>query len=139
MPPGVGPLGASAIVALLPNPRVFGSGRDFAAWIGLTPREASSGKTTRRGGITKKGDGYLRHRLVPGAIAHLALVRRGRIKQASEWLRRMAAHPRASWRPLRWPTRRRARVLQPGSPQPPDGCGQTKFARRSKRQELQPV
>lgn len=92
--PGIGPIGASAIAALLPNPRVFRSGRDFAAWIGLTPREDSSGKTTRRGGISKKGDGYLRRLLVLGATAYLARVRRGQIREASAWQRRMAAHPR---------------------------------------------
>ena len=92
--PGIGPIGASAIAALLPNPRVFRSGRDFAAWIGLTPREASSGKTTRRGGISKKGDGYLRRLLVLGATAYLARVRRGQVKGASAWQLRMAAHPR---------------------------------------------
>lgn len=44
--------------------------------------------------ITKKGDGYLRRLLVLGATAYLARIRRGQIKEASEWQRRMAAHPR---------------------------------------------
>ena len=92
--PGIGPVGASAIDALLPDPHVFRSGRDFAAWNGLTPREESSGKSVRRGPITKKGDGYLRRILVLGATAHLARVRRGQIKGASPWVLKMAAHPK---------------------------------------------
>jgi transposase len=67
--PGIGPIAASAIDAMLPAPRVFQSGRHFAAFIGLTPREDSSGKTVRRGPITKKGDTYLRRILVLGATA----------------------------------------------------------------------
>ena len=92
--PTIGPIGASAIEAHLPNPWVFKSGRDLAAWMGLTPREDSSGKTLRRGSITKKGDGYLRRLLVLGATAYLARVRKGTVKTASDWERRMAAHPK---------------------------------------------
>ncbi|MGB7739785.1 MAG: IS110 family transposase [Steroidobacteraceae bacterium] len=92
--PVIGPAGASAIDAMLPNPDVFKSGLDFAAWIGLTPREDSSGNTIRRGGISKKGDGYLRRLLVLGATARLALIRRGRAKNVSDWERKMAAHPK---------------------------------------------
>ena len=75
--PTIGPVGASAIDALLPDPQLFRSGRDFAAWVGLTPREDSTGKTIKRGPITKKGDGYLRRLLVLGATSYLARVRRG--------------------------------------------------------------
>jgi len=92
--PTIGPIGASAIDCLLPNPHVFASGRDFAAWTGLTPREDSTGKTIKRGPITKKGDGYLRRLLVLGATSYLARVRRGQIKGASAWVLRMAAHPK---------------------------------------------
>jgi transposase len=92
--PGIGPVGASAIEALLPDPQLFRSGRDFAAWVGLTPREDSSGKTLRRGSITKKGDGYLRRLLVLGATARLARVRRGQVRGACPWVIRMAAHPK---------------------------------------------
>jgi transposase len=92
--PGIGPVGASAIDAMLPDPQLFRSGRDFAASVGLTPREDSSGKTVRRGPITKKGDGYLRRLLVLGATAHLARVRRGRTQGASAWVIKMAAHPK---------------------------------------------
>ncbi len=92
--PTIGPIGASAIDCLLPNPQVFASGRDFAAWTGLTPGEDSTGNTIRRGPITKKGDGYLRRLLVLGATAYLARVRRGQIKDASPWVVKMAAHPK---------------------------------------------
>jgi transposase len=92
--PGIGPIGASVIDAMLPNPQVFKSGRHFAAFLGLTPREDSSGKTVRRGGITKKGDTYLRRILVLGATAYLARVRRGLVKAVSPWVARMAAHPK---------------------------------------------
>lgn len=92
--PAIGPLAASAIDALLPHPQVFRSGRHFAAWTGLTPREDSSGTTVRRGPITKRGDGYLRRLLVLGATAYLARVRRGRIKDAAPWVVAMAAHPK---------------------------------------------
>jgi len=92
--PAIGPVGASALDALLPNPQVFRSGRDFAAWTGLTPREDSSGQSLRRGPISKQGDGYLRRILVLGATAHLARVRRGQVQGASAWVLKMAAHPK---------------------------------------------
>lgn len=67
--PGCGPVLASAMVAAVPNPGVFKSGRDLAAWIGLVPRQNSSGGKERLGGITKQGDRYLRQLLVMGALA----------------------------------------------------------------------
>jgi transposase len=67
--PGVGPLLASALVSTIADPRAFKSGRNLAAWIGLVPRQNSSGGKERLGGITKQGDRYLRQLLVVGAIA----------------------------------------------------------------------
>src|SRR5471032_1906254 len=67
--PGVGPVLASAMVATVPDPTAFKSGRDLAAWIGLVPRQNSSGGKERLGGITKQGDRYLRQLLVVGALA----------------------------------------------------------------------
>jgi transposase len=68
--PGVGMLTATAAVATLGgNARVFDRGRQFAAWVGLTPREHSSGGKVRRFGISKRGDSYLRKLLVHGARA----------------------------------------------------------------------
>ena len=67
--PGVGPLLASALVAAIPNPKAFRSGRNLAAWIGLVPRQNSSGGKERLGGITKEGNRYLRQLLVVGSLA----------------------------------------------------------------------
>jgi len=67
--PGVGPLLASALVATVANPTAFKSGRNLAAWIGLVPKQNSSGGKDRLGGITKQGDRYLRQLLVVGALA----------------------------------------------------------------------
>ncbi len=67
--PGVGPVLASAIVASVPDPHAFRSGRNLAAWIGLVPRQNSSGGKQRLGGITKQGNRYLRQMLVVGAMA----------------------------------------------------------------------
>jgi transposase len=67
--PGVGPVLASAMVASVPDPSMFKSGRNLAAWIGLVPRQNSSGGKERLGGITKQGNRYLRHLLFIGAIA----------------------------------------------------------------------
>jgi transposase len=67
--PGVGPLLASALVATIGDPKSFVSGRNLAAWIGLVPRQNSSGGKERLGSITKQGDRYLRQLLVVGALA----------------------------------------------------------------------
>ena len=65
--PGIGPITATAIAASVPDPSIFRSGRDFAAWLGLTPRQNSSGGKERLGSITKRGDTYIRHLLFVGA------------------------------------------------------------------------
>jgi transposase len=67
--PGVGPVLASALVAAVADPNSFRSGRNLAAWIGLVPRQNSSGGKERLSGITKQGDRYLRQLLVVGALA----------------------------------------------------------------------
>jgi len=67
--PGVGPLVATALVASVPNPQAFKSGRDLAAWIGLVPKQNSSGGKERLGGISKHGNRYLRMLLTVGALA----------------------------------------------------------------------
>jgi transposase len=69
--PGVGPLIASAIAASVPDPGVFKSGRDFAAWLGLTPRQNSTGGKEKLGAITKQGNRYLRKMLVVGCTSAL--------------------------------------------------------------------
>jgi len=73
--PGIGVIGATAIAATVADPKVFRSGRDFAAWIGLVPREASTGGKQKLGPISKQGDRYLRRILVVGACAVLKLAR----------------------------------------------------------------
>ncbi len=74
--PGIGVIGATAIVATVADPSAFKSGRDLAAWIGLVPRQHSTGGKEKLGGISKQGDRYLRRLLVVGATA---VVRQARL------------------------------------------------------------
>jgi len=67
--PGIGMIAATAIAASVPDAGVFKSGREFAAWIGLVPRQNSTGGKERLGSISKQGDRYLRRLLVVGATA----------------------------------------------------------------------
>ena len=67
--PGVGPALATALVASVAEPKVFRSGRDFSAWIGLVPKQNSSGGKDRLGNISKRGDRYLRSLFTTGALA----------------------------------------------------------------------
>jgi transposase len=67
--PGVGPVLATALVASIADPKVFRSGRDFSAWIGLVPKQNSSGGKDRLGNISKRGDRYLRSLFTTGALA----------------------------------------------------------------------
>ncbi len=73
--PGIGVVGATAIDATLTDPKAFRSGRDFAAWIGLVPRQDSTGGKQKLGRISKQGDQYLRRILVVGAHAVLRRAR----------------------------------------------------------------
>jgi len=67
--PGVGPVLATALVASVADPKMFRSGRDFSAWIGLVPKQNSSGGKDRLGNISKRGDRYLRSLFTSGALA----------------------------------------------------------------------
>ena len=67
--PGVGPVLATALVASVTDPKAFRSGRDFSAWIGLVPKQNSSGGKDRLGNISKRGDRYLRSLFTTGALA----------------------------------------------------------------------
>jgi transposase len=67
--PGVGPVLATALVASVADPRTFRSGRNFSAWIGLVPKQHSSGGKNKLGSISKQGDRYLRGLFVVGALA----------------------------------------------------------------------
>jgi transposase len=74
--PGIGVITASALAATVTDPHQFTSGRQFAAWLGLTPRAHSSGGKARAGRISKMGDRYLRRLLVSGMTSQLRSVRR---------------------------------------------------------------
>ena len=67
--PGIGPALATALVASVPDPKAFRSGRNFSAWIGLVPKQYSSGGKDRLGSISKQGDRYLRSLFTAGALA----------------------------------------------------------------------
>jgi len=86
--PGVGPITASAITAAVPDMTLFRSGRGFAAWLGLTPRQNNSALTRRSGGISKQGQSDIRRLLILGASAHLrqARVRQARGTSSDLWL-----------------------------------------------------
>ena len=88
--PGVGFITATAIAATVTDPAHFRSGREFAAWLGLTPRSNSSGGKERLGRISKMGDGYLRTLLVVGATA---VIRYARQKSAAgmSWVNSLLA------------------------------------------------
>jgi len=73
--PGVGPITASAIAATVPDARLFSSGRQFAAWLGLTPQPRSSGGKERLGRISRQGNAYIRRLLVTGMTAVLRYTR----------------------------------------------------------------
>lgn len=81
--PGVGPIIATAIAATVAEPGEFNRGREFAAWLGLVPRQNSTGGKTRLGGISKRGDAYLRRLLVNGANAALL---RSKAAKVDPWL-----------------------------------------------------
>jgi transposase len=88
--PGVGFITATALVPTVTDPSQFRSGREFAAWLGLTPRPNSSGGKERLGRISKMGDGYLRTLLVVGATA---VIRCARTKAAADavWINSLLA------------------------------------------------
>ena len=69
--PGIGPIIASATVAAIGNGAAFAKGRDFAAWLGLVPKQMSTGDRTILGRITKRGNRYLRMLFIQGARAIL--------------------------------------------------------------------
>jgi transposase len=86
--PGIGPIGSTMLSVKAPPAENFTSGRHFAAWLGLTPKDHSTGGRVRLGGITKAGDPSIRSTLIVGATALLRHVRKGRTKP-SRWLAAM--------------------------------------------------
>jgi transposase len=81
--PSIGPIIATAIAATVAEPREFRGGREFAAWLGLVRRQNSAGGKARLGGISKRGDSYLRRLLVNGAHAVLL---RSKVGKSDPWL-----------------------------------------------------
>ena len=86
---GIGIIGASAIAATVTDPKAFRSGRDFAAWIGLVPRQDPTGGKHKLGPISKQGDRYLRRILVVGA--HSVLRRAKHNPEKYPWLTQLLA------------------------------------------------
>jgi transposase len=82
--PGIGPLAASALAATIGDAGVFRSGRALSAWLGLVPRQNSSGGKERLGGISKRGDSYIRSLLVAGSLAVIRYAQRHGTKRP--WL-----------------------------------------------------
>jgi transposase len=105
--PGVGPITALSISLKVPDATVFRSGRHFAAWLGITPREHSTVGRQRQGPISREGDEGLRRLFVLGATAVIQQAKPGR---SSPWLlqllarkpKKLAAIALAHW-PTRWP------------------------------------
>ena len=83
--PGIGPITASALVASIGNAKNFDNGRQLAAWLGLVPRQHSSGGKRTLLGISKRGDSYLRTLLIHGARAVIRVAER-RVNHAGSWL-----------------------------------------------------
>jgi transposase len=81
--PGIGPIGGVSFTLKVPDPKAFRSGRHFAAWIGITPRENSTAGKHRPGKISREGDESLRRLLVLGATA---VIRQAKAGRASAWL-----------------------------------------------------
>lgn len=88
--PGVGVLTATAIAATTPDVSNFSSARDYAAWLGLTPKQHSTGGKQRSGGISKMGNRYIRRLLYLGAMAQIMVRRRSR-HPGTNWLSRKLA------------------------------------------------
>jgi transposase len=84
--PGIGPLTATALIAAVGDAGVFKNGRQFAAWLGLVPKQYSTGGQTRLLGISKRGDSYIRKLLIHGARATLRWART-KADRRSQWIR----------------------------------------------------
>ena len=89
--PGVGPIGAVLLTMKTPEPELFRSGRQFAAWIGLTPKDHSTAGKVRLGGISKRGDRYVRTLLVGGARSVMF-----HLKDEDSWLGQLKARKHAN-------------------------------------------
>ena len=92
--PGIGALNATALVAAIGDVATFARGRDLAAWLGLVPRQVTTGGRPRLLGITKRGSKYLRKMLIQGARASMPVLRKSETRLGA-WLRSLLAraHP----------------------------------------------
>ncbi len=100
--PGIGPITASALAASITDPSLFKSGREMAAWIGLVPKQNSTGGKERLGRISKQGDQYLRWLLVAGAMTVIRHAKR-RGTRNLPWLANLIFRkPTKGWH---WPTK----------------------------------
>jgi len=88
--PGIGVLSATALVAAIGDGRTFARGRDLAAWLGLVPRQATTGGKPRLLGISKRGNGYLRRLLIHGARAAMSSLLDS-ATPLGDWLRGLVA------------------------------------------------
>jgi hypothetical protein len=102
---GIGPVTASALAASVADPAMFTSGREFSAFLGLVPKQNSSGGKVKLGGISKMGDRYLRHLLVSGAAALLSHAKTRRGPWTSGRRPSWRKISRSSWSRWPWPTR----------------------------------
>jgi transposase len=84
--PGIGPLTSTALMAAVSETHVFKNGRQFAAWVGLVPKQSSTGGQTRLWGISKRGDSYIRTLRIHGARATLRWART-KAERRSQWIR----------------------------------------------------
>ena len=133
--PGIGVIGAGAIVATVPDASIFKTGRDFAAWIGIVSREDSTGGKQRLGPISKQGDRYLRRLLVVGALAVLkrAQLHPGKYPWLTQLLARKPAKvaavalankmARTAWAVLTKKENYRAPQITVAAPPVPATCG----------------
>jgi transposase len=119
--PGIGALNATALVAAVGDANTFGRGRDLAAWLGLVPRQATTGGKPRLLGITKRGSRYLRKVLIQGARSAMPTLRKSET-QLGAWLRGLLArsHPNvavvalaAKMARIVWALLRHERTYQP--------------------------
>ena len=110
--PGIGPIVASCLSASIPDASLFQGSREFAAYLGLVPRQHSTGGKPRLGSISKMGNRHLRKLLVVGAHAALYSMKSGKTRTVlADWARsRSWPRSRSRWWPSPWPTR------SPGSP-----------------------
>jgi transposase len=93
--PGIGPLNATALVAAVGDARTFARGRDLAAWLGLVPRQETTGGKPQLLGITKRGSKYLRKMLIQGARSAMPTLRKSDTRLGA-WLRGLLSRAHAN-------------------------------------------